>query len=75
MLDAQYEDVPASFDAPSLCGFTSDLVHDMLEAGLPHGPPDVGHAVSGAGGGSSGETSSRSKYAWPIGSSCPHVSA
>ena len=28
-----------AFDAPSLCGFASDLVHDMLEAGLPHGLP------------------------------------
>ena len=39
MFGAQYKDVPASFDAPSLCGFASSLVHDMLEAGLPHGLP------------------------------------
>ena len=28
-----------AFDAPSLCGFASDLVHDMLKAGRPHGLP------------------------------------
>ena len=39
MLGRKVSDVPSSFSAPSLSGFVANVVHQMLDAALPHGLP------------------------------------
>ena len=39
MLGRKMSAVPSSFSAPSLSGFVANVVHQMLDAALPHGLP------------------------------------
>jgi len=39
ILGRKLSDVPSSFSSPSLSGFVANVVHQMLDAALPHGLP------------------------------------